>query len=182
MATVWAPFDDNTLGTWLESTRTGWTHLIYFNSLADLNTKMDGRRLQHEVDILGIVAHGDAGGLVNLGSPLTVESIRAFQVQLIRLHWYLKPEAVVTFYSCVAGVGQAGSELLKVLSIWLPGRWIVAFTVFGIVGTIMGQPGVMGYNTRNDPSTSLGLLNPSIPYTKIARNGQIVRWPAGEGP
>jgi hypothetical protein len=180
--TVWAPRNDPTLGTWSESTATGWTHLIYFETLDDLMNKMKNNGLRGKVDVLGIVAHGDAGGLIQLGRPLTLETLPSFANSLNRLRYYLKPEAVVTFYSCIAAVGEGGTNLLKSLSRHLPGRWIVAFTVFGIASTIMGHPGLMGYNVNLDPTRSMGMLNPSIPYAKWAHNGEIVHWPVGEGP
>lgn len=181
MATVWAAINDPTVGTFRESTTTGWSHLFYFDTLSDLLIKMKQNRLRGKVDILGIVAHGDAGGLVNLGSPLTPETIDEFRNPLHTLRWYLKPQATVAFYSCVAAIGEGGSKLLAEVSRLLPGRYIVGFTVWGIGSTIMGFPGMMSYSFQ-PRGPSMGALNPSIPHTKIALNGEIVRWPDGEGP
>lgn len=182
MSNVWASVNDDSLGTWRDpSTNSPWSHMFYFNTLPDLLIKMKHNNLRGKVDILGIVAHGDAGGLVNLGSPLTPETIDGFRNVLHTLRWYLKPHAVLAFYSCVAAVGEGGSKLLEELSRLLPGRYIVGFTVWGVGSTIMGYPGIMEYSLQYRGS-SIGLLNPSIPYTKIALNGSIVRWPDGEGP
>lgn len=189
--TVWAPrvFNwredlHNEVGELDEETqrRTGWTHHLYFNALSDLMAKMRRAGLRNKVDILGIVAHGNAGGLVQLDRNLTIDTISSFDSELELLRRYLKRTAVLTFYSCIAAAGVEGTNLLLELSRRLPGRWIVGFTVFGIVSdSFPNAPGTMGYNTRRgDVTTSLGQLSPAIPETKAALNGTIVALPASE--
>jgi len=181
IVTVWAPRNDPTLGSWIPNPATGWSHLVYFDDFQDLLAKLQSRDVGGHVDILGIVAHGQPGS-VNLGGELSVETIGAWTDRLGVLQRVLAPEACLAFYSCVAGVGEPGSKLLRTLSKLLPGRWIIGFTVWGVGSTIVGAPGVMSYSVSGSTGAPQGRLDPSIPHTKIARDGEIVRWPAGEGP
>lgn len=179
LVTVWAPRNDPGLGSWTANPDSGWGHLVYFDDFADLLAKLQPDRVGGEIDILGIVAHGLPGS-VNLGGELSNENIGAWEAHLDALRRRLAPEACLTFYSCVAGRGTPGTKLLCALSKQLPGRWVTGFTVWGVAGTIAGAPGVMSYSLDSLGRQPVGRLDPSIPHTKIARNGSIVRWPADE--
>lgn len=152
MANVWAPY----AGQWNKDGYFGWTHVLpQISSLADMLAKLkaafpdvaEGSVKEGEADKyggpvqkLGIVAHGDQGGLVQLpanngdGQNLTIETLPNYKSDLLKLARYLTPNAFLVFVSCTAGQGSRGDVLLNALSTLLRNRTIVGFEVFGLMG------------------------------------------------
>lgn len=105
------------------------------------------------------------------------------------LKQYLTPTAMLTFYSCIAGAGQEGTGLLTAISTRLPGRTIVGFDVYGLMGSA-GLPNAPG-NMAAQMGGAAGLAMPRqgslgsnlTPWgynAKWAHNGRLVRIPMVE--
>jgi hypothetical protein len=181
MATVWA----HRVGAWTRNPATGWSHTLQMNGLGDLTRAMDRAGLKGVVTQLGIVAHGDQPGQVILNRQLTAATIDVFRFELNGLRSYLTRNGILTFYSCIAGKGEAGSRLLVALSNQLPGRTVVGFELFGLIGPpgIPNAPGnVIATETSlaqlaMDQRAQHGRLHPWCPFAKRARDGQVVHLP-----
>jgi len=178
-ATVWA----FRTGSW--SRAPGWGYVIGFYSLADLIGKLEAQHLRGKVSQLGIVAHGDLAGRIELDRDLTVESLPQFYADLGMLTQYLVPDAWVTFYSCIAGKAKEGSELLTSISKHLRGRTIVGFELYGFIGIGTNAAGMVKASETQYASVAVdpkqhatqGYLSPWCPYAKRAWDGQIVHLP-----
>lgn len=181
MATVWA----YRIGSWTEDSSTGWSHTISMQGLSDLCESLMSKGLQDRVRRLAIVAHGDQSGLVQLDRNLTSSTINTFAAELTRLAGFLTRDAMLIFYSCVAGAGEAGSQLLVSLSSRLPNRTIIGFEMFGLIGTpgLPNAPGRMQASETSlaqlavQPGGTVGELGPFSRFAKWARNGAVVRFP-----
>ena len=80
------------------------------------------------VHSLGILAHGDAGGRLTVGSDtVEVSSLPAYESVFDRLNHLLDANGEVILFGCISGADAAGSALLKQISKLLPGRDIVGF-------------------------------------------------------
>lgn len=214
MATVWAPRRAPRIGLWQNNAySTGWSHTIPFSTLADLVESMastpalrqrspdagpptsrltmrgpaprpleewDGR-----VNRLGIVAHGDQQGVVQLERNLTASNVSSFSAELAQLTTFLTTDAQLIFYSCIAGSGDEGTRLLVALSLYLPGRTVIGFTVMGeteaselLSGVSAQSPGAVREAPHGEGSGrrgAEGLLGPQSVYAKWARDGRLVR-------
>lgn len=184
MATVWAPFDAPRIGSWQDRAySSGWSHTILFSSLPGLRNEMHRRNLDHRVTRLGIVAHGDHPGRVQLNERLDVNSIGSFSEQIRLFGDYLTSDAQFIFYSCIAAAGRKGGEFLCRISNYLPGRTIVGFTVYGL--TLAGEalshmspqtPGHISPATRlGQRIEGHGFMDPYDVFAKWARNGRIIK-------
>lgn len=153
--------------------------------LSDLADSMERASLKGAVTHLAMVAHGDAPGLVQLDHPLTVGTMPQFAAALEKLKTLLTRDAWVTFYSCIAGKDEPGSRFLCQLSRQLPGRTIVGFELFGLIGPAgsLNTPGTMIATETSlaqlamKPSSQHGNLNPWCPFAKRARDGKVVHLP-----
>jgi len=213
MSTVWAAHTGPRIGQWRDRAyTTGWSHTFHFSSLRDLLEQMSRRRglrerprtpafrtmrpptpdlRQHgQVTRLGIVAHGDTQGVVQLDRDLTVSSISSFDQKLQELCSYLTDNAQVIFYSCNMAFGRAGDALLNALSARLPGRTVIGFTIQGetdaneMLSAMSPQsPGRVReapHGTGSGRPGREGLLGPWSLYAKWSRDGTIVRRPPVE--
>lgn len=176
----------------------GWTTCINFSSLGNLVEQMKDKKITPGgVDRLGIVAHGDAAGLVQLtgkyipgAKDLTVANRQYYAKDLQKLKSYLAPSGWLIFFSCVAARGRAGDKLLGMLSRVLPGRTIVGFTTFGFVPVhplmvnplAAGDVYVAGFDRSSNPAHYKGKPRQTIwtASAKWAKNGYIIRQPADE--
>jgi hypothetical protein len=182
-----------------------WNETLKFNALGDLLKQFKNKNIaKGQVQKLGIVAHGDAGGLVQLDADLTLHTIGQFSEDLRALQDYLGINARVIFYSCIAAMGPEGSGLLNELSgKFFPGRHLIGFERYGLVpqealqiptGEVpcsTGRRGPQGSTADCDPSPTLGLvLDPrkkaehllseySI-YAKWSHQGQVIKIPYSE--
>ena len=184
MATVWA----YRVGAWSKTASTGWSHTIQMKGLNDLLTSLQSEGLGNRVTHLAIVAHGDAPGQVQLDRPLTAASVEALSAVLTRLGAYLKQDGMLTFYSCIAGKGPEGSDLLVALSNKLRGRTIVGFELYGLIGPsgALNAPGSMMATDASSAEMAMsakalhGKLSPWCPFAKRARDGKVVHYPVLE--
>jgi len=182
MATVWA----YRFGNYEEDPSTGWSHSMHFHSLLRLMKEMDRHKLIDRVTRLGIVAHGDSGGLVQLDRDLTPESICSFQRELGQLVLYLTLHGQLIFYSCIAGAGSKGSRLLMEISKFLPGRTIIGFDIKGMgakagLSAKPGQVEAARSTAGAEVSWSQGYrLDLYGRHAKWALNGEIVLMPHDE--
>jgi hypothetical protein len=175
-ATVWA----FRVGSWIPAR--GWGYLLQFNGLRDLVTTLKDNRLEGKVSQLGIVAHGNVVGQVQLDRALTVETLPQFSAELAMLSEYLKPNAWVTFYSCIAAKAIEGSAFLASLSTYLRGRTIVGFVLYGFIAPGWNDAGVvkasetMNAKVAMDPSqhATHGFLDPWCRFAKRAKDGRII--------
>src|SRR5205085_7171855 len=133
------------VGAWERRPETGWSHTLQMTGLTGLVESMDKAGLRGVVTQLGIVAHGDQPGVVQLDRVLMAATSSGFESEFNRLRWYLTRDAMLTFYSCIAGQGERGSRLLIEISRLLPGRTVVGFEVFGLIGPpgLTNSPGAM---------------------------------------
>lgn len=184
MATVWA----YRVGAWSKMPSSGWSHTIQMKGLSDLVASLQKENLGRRVSHLAIVAHGDQPGQITLDKPLTVATLGAFDASLARLGAYLTADGMLSFYSCIAGKGPEGSELLVALSNKLRGRTIVGFELFGLIGPA-GIPNAPGNMTATEASNAQmamssssqhGRLSPWCPFAKRALSGRIVHYPVLE--
>jgi hypothetical protein len=178
MATVWAA----RIGNWHSDTSSGWSHNLGFNALSDLLTTLGDEGLRGRVNRLGIVAHGDVGGLVQLDRNLTVSTLSSFSRELNALKDYLTLNAMLIFYACVAGRAEPGTRLLRELSQILEGRTIVGFNVYGCYSPHPSVPGQMRSSLMPSCSTGStgGPMSPWNEHAKWAYQGWIARWPYDE--
>jgi hypothetical protein len=184
MATVWA----YRVGLWSKKPESGWSHTIQMEGLSDLMESMSRVGLQGAVTHLAIVAHGDQPGIVQLDRLLTVGTIAGFSADFKGLQGYLTRDAMLTFFSCIAGKDKRGSHLLIEISRQLPGRTIVGFEVFGLIGApgYTNPPGQMAGTEMSlvevamKPGPQLGRLDPWCPFAKRVRDGRILHLPLFE--
>lgn len=176
--TVWAA----RVGNWVKGP--SWEYLVPFSSLSNLDSQLENKGLRGRVTQLGIVAHGDQPGLVALDRDLTVKTLPEFYLEISTLAQYLAPDAWVTFYSCVAGMGKEGSDFLINISKHLRGRTIVGFELYGFIGG-MNEAGKMkasetpyaGVAVDPKKDATHGYLNPWCRFAKRAKDGRIVHLP-----
>lgn len=184
MATVWA----FRVGAWSKLPSSGWSHTIEMKGLPDLVTSMQKETLSGRVSHLAIVAHGDQPGQVILDKTLSAGNVNAFSASWSRLGAYITRDGMLTFYSCIAGKGNEGTQLLTAISERLPGRTIVGFELYGLIGPpgIRNAPGNMTATEASDAQMAMkssaqhGRLTPWCPFAKRARGGQIVHYPVLE--
>lgn len=99
---------------------------------------------------------------------MTIRTLDSFERELEQLRWHLTKDAMLIFYSCIAGKALEGERFLNAVSRRLAGRTIVGFTTYGETSAPVGlpqTPGAVVMNTsslkaadRNNPNA---LLTPS---------------------
>lgn len=142
MINVWA-YRTNNLGAKFKPANE-WNEVIQFDSLTDLTDKLGAFKIgRGQLGKLGIVAHGDEPGRVELSPKDLTESSAAEYAPAFRvLDEYLWENARFIFFSCIAAQGPKGSALLNALSgKYLPGRHVIGFEKFGLVNSGEGQAG-----------------------------------------
>jgi Domain of unknown function (DUF4157)/Domain of unknown function (DUF4347) len=142
---------------------------------------------------LGILAHGDVGGVIHIGTTeINVANLDASRAKISTLAGFLTPDADVYVYGCVSAVGRAGSALLKELSSMLPGRRIIGFNV--LTSTPMAGhfaaaemciwPDIQATDMKSDLFKDINKsrvpATESAAAAKIAKDGVIIKWPADE--
>jgi len=131
-ATVWAAFA-NFEGSFEANPSNGWSHLFnHLHTFEEVIDDLDKANLRGGVSHLALVAHNELGraGAVTYGSPIVWDTVPLFDELFNRLGLYLRSDSMLSFYSCVSGAGREGDDLLKAVSIMLPGRTIVAFCTY----------------------------------------------------
>ena len=187
MATVWAPHSSPRTGNWVDRAYdSGWSATIGFATLDDLSAKMGERGLAGTVTQLGIVAHGDSPGVVQLDRELRATSIQQFASGFDALDRMLTRQAKLIFFSCIAGREALGSALLMALSMRLRGRTIIGFEVSGWIANLPSNPGQVleylgGWPGPNPPPPNPAvIMTPWGRFAKWALDGRIIRYPVLE--
>jgi len=191
---VWTSFW-NFSGGYKPKPSTGWGYCLSpFHKMEELVAFLEKSQLRNKVADLAMVAHNDEGraGVVTFDPPLPdakpliyengrlpagPTSPKSFKM----LEPYLLPNGMLTFYVCQSGAGWEGDSLLKAVSNALPGRTIVGFCVYVVVGRNLAN---------NEPGNAAGsfqwggrseaAMDPLTPWgiaAKRAQNGEIVHKP-----
>jgi hypothetical protein len=187
-ATVWASHN-MVKANWENTPTSGWSHLfLHMHGFRDICSRMKKEGLRNGVSHLAIVAHGNDDGQVLLDRPLTPETIGQFVEEFVELRDYLREDGMLTFYACVAGRGERGSQLLTKISEYLPSRTIVGFEVFGLLNIdnmndrSVDPPGRVWGSSESQffPGSHYPTLHPWFPSAKRAKDGKIIHLPANE--
>lgn len=132
MTNVWAYRTQNLGATFAVAGE--WNQVMVFNTLPDLLDEFKKANFSKgQVRKLGIVAHGDVPGKVQMQPvDLTVSTAGSFGKDFDALRDYLWINARIIFYSCIAAAKQEGSALLNELSgKYFPGRHVIGFERYG---------------------------------------------------
>jgi hypothetical protein len=152
---------------------------------------------------LGILAHGDKPGQIQIGNALvTHENVRNYEGMFGELKQYLTSDADIYLFGCISGQGREGSALLVKLSLFFRGRRIIAFNVLtkldmqaGIQGVPPGEfclwpaIGTTAYKAMVPDEIwaqwgkSIKTMAPATiaaPSSKVAKDGEIILWPIDE--
>jgi hypothetical protein len=207
-------------------TQAGWHVTLVFNNLAELATQLERgvevpdsfypsdvvRRgappiRRGEISRLAIMVHGMQGGVAMVDGKenpnnLSVKTFESYRPILGRIGGFTKPMSTILIMGCLAGQGEPGTELLKLLSAVWPGRIVVGFRTIGY-----RHPGEM---TKGAPNELPGMKDTKVedplfwnpakeleqrtlwakgelpwgseysPHAKLVRNGVVLKCPAGE--
>lgn len=177
----------------------GWHSVYPFDTLRELVDVLRANNYeQRKISKLGICAHGDIGGLVQISSAtnLTADNVdyMGILIYLNQLRDFLTADAMVVFVSCAAGQGSEGSRLLLRLSRLWRNRTIIGFTTFGVISTAFNSANAPGNvadtqegswlyaNNALDDALLEGRRLPRMeenqPTAKWARNNVIIRTPS----
>jgi hypothetical protein len=175
---------------------------VAVSSMGDIVSALKG--FGSKASTLGILAHGDSGGTIELGDEvLNVWKLDSFRSKFRDINDGLRDDATVYIYGCVSATGQNGTALLKEISKMLPHKKVVGFNVIVIVkpssprsegGTFLSCGGRRCYDpdmwaTTVQSTVGAGtatLWNDSVPATpdassaKVALDGEITVWPKDE--
>lgn len=139
--------------------------------------------IKGQITKLGIVAHGDDGGLVKIGPDLTADTAASMAADLQQLDGFLASYARVIFVSCIAGAGQRGSAFLNLLSgRFFPHQHIIGFDVFGLFAPeLANAPGAVNAADLKKKPTAAGpkgkdpRLTEYSWYSKWSLDGRIIK-------
>ena len=190
MATVWAWHTGT--GSWSKNDpdKTGWSHQVEFSGLRDLLLKLNALRpsIKGQITKLGIVAHGDEGGVVGSGPKLTADTAASIATDLQQLDGFLASYARLIFFSCIAGDGERGTSFLNLLSgRFFLHRHIIGFDVFGLYAPVGGSaPGEVNAADQNKFSIAAGpkgkdpCLTEYSWYAKWSLDGRVIKKSAND--
>jgi hypothetical protein len=148
-----------------------------------------------KINKLGICAHGDISGVVDISAATVLRASNVdypgILTQLRAIENFLTRDAMVIFFSCVAGQGVEGTRLLTNLSGVWPHRIIIGFTTFGYIDTSMGARNAPGniYDTGQTLDGRVagtlihsgrlrpGRMDENGPSAKWVRNRRVLRAP-----
>lgn len=173
----------------------GWETSYGFETLQQLaETLTTHGHAQRKINRLGICAHGNRGGIVEIARSTTLTAANvshpAIAPLLRALEQFLTRDARVIFFSCAAGQGPEGTQLLSNLSRLWPGRTVVGFTTFGYIDTSLNAPNAPG-NVADTGDMNDGRIGAQVvrsgqrrermdenaPTAKWVRSGSIIRSP-----
>lgn len=184
---VWAYHSDVAVSWWAGN---GWNLVLpsSFTNLSGLIGLLRSSGATGRIRHLGIVAHGGTArtpvlGEISVSPPLRAASLSHPSIQNFfrDLSLFLIPQGKLTFFSCIAGGGVEGTNLLIGISNLLPGRTITGFITYGLVGQGHNVAGnitdtlissLPGRSLRGYPR-----LSDTSPSAKKALNGSILQWP-----
>jgi hypothetical protein len=168
----------------------GWDQSIgSFTTLEELLDRLEEARLHTRAHTLGILAHGATmasavAGSVAISPMLDRDSVRrpAVVELLRRLNFFVPPGGSLIFFSCRAGAGREGEQLLCELSRILPRRFVKAFVSYGFFDASWSP--VAGNVTDTLRGSIPARIAPGLPRMyegcaseKVASDGAIVAWP-----
>lgn len=181
-----------------------WRKTVRVKSLSEVVQAAKGETAQSGLSRLGILAHGDVGGLLTVGDDvLHPASFDDFKPQFEALRPCLAGNAEFYILGCVTGAGPDGSALLKGISEILRGVRVIAFNVInavnpknprregGIFSKACYDPEVWATGSKSALDAALALRDGKLwqnladekaPQAKIAKDGKIVKWPSDEDP
>ncbi len=148
------------------------------NGFRDLASRFRATLVKHgTIARLGIVAHGDRVGVVELAPRLEVATLSRVRADIEELGRYLTPHAFIEFYACVAGGGHEGQFFLARQSEILPGRTFVRFEVNGGVSDwgILNTAGMINATFGGSELIPNDYLSPHHRRGRWARDGMVVR-------
>jgi len=215
-------------------TQAGWHVTLVFSDLADLAAQLDkgvevpssfyppdvGKRgappiRRGEISRFAIMSHGDQGGvaLVNgkaaaqadPAKALTTRTFDTYRPFLGRIGAFTKPTSTILMMGCLAGQGEPGTQLLKLLSTLWPGREVVGFRTIGyrfpgemvkpgdspnelpgmkdteVDSPLMWQkPGTEDRVRTLWARGQLPWASEQSPHAKIVQNNKVIKCPEGE--
>jgi RHS repeat-associated protein len=184
-----------------------WGKTVLVGDFDDILTKTRDRASDQKVAALGLLVHGDSGGQFKIGET-KFDATNLPTEKLKELANYLTSDAKVYLFGCISGRDKDGSILLKEMSKSLPGRLIVGFNTLNDIeltnvrkeGPLfnkrsIGDPVIKAEplgtwnkpdsieQARRDPEKwrqGRSLANEQAPQAKVARDGQIIKWPQDE--
>jgi hypothetical protein len=174
VATVWAYRE----GAYTSTASTGWNHVVNFTGPSNLVEQLNDRGLRGKVQHLALVAHGYPGQVLMQGEGNGAISSSWLGREITP---FLTSDAMLSFVACTAGGGDNGTLFLCQLSREMPGRVIVAYSVWiGFdnlpfarhPGNVQPAPAM-----REIPGS---YITPWSPWAKWAYMNTIVRLPADE--
>jgi len=191
MSTVWAVLKKKMgkdTGVWVQGS---WDHLVLFSSLGDLVGQLESLKQKGQVRKLGIVAHGDQPGVVQLDRDLTASSALSFTSEFLALSRFITDYGRLIFFSCIAGGDKPGTQLLNTLSDkLLHNRYVIGFEKFGVIGkNTKNTAGVLQTGLHSDrqnidlvvaDQTGDKHLTEHSWFSKWSLNGRIIRLPEGD--
>jgi hypothetical protein len=210
-------------------TQAGWHVTLRFSDLANLAAQLDkgvpvpdsfypsdvGTRgappiRPGEISRLAIMAHGDQGGVAMVDgrdapTKLTPSTFEHYRSTLGRIGSFTKPMSTILMMGCLAGQGELGTQLLKLLSSVWAGRDVVGFRTIGyrypgemtkVADTPNELPGMKDTNVDSPTmwqkqgtedavrtlwaKNQLPWASEQSPHAKIVRNGAVFKCPEGE--
>ncbi len=147
-----------------------WDRVMDFDTLPELLEKFRKANFpQGQIRKLGIVAHGDEPGKVQIPPDrpepggkqvdLTVSTVDQFAKDLAALADYMWVNARIIFYSCIAGQGPDGSKLLNKLSgVYFRDRHVIGFEQYGVANDGEQPAGEL----RCSQASVMGTVNPKF--------------------
>jgi Domain of unknown function (DUF4347) len=149
---IWAYRNDT--GTWNNDSNSGWDKQFEFSDgWPEIVERLRALKVKNSVAKLAVVAHGDKAGLVKLNPDFTPAMVTPFRTEISQLGEFLTQNGKLMFCACVAGQGDAGSDLLNRMSVLIPNRNVIGFEVQGQIASL-GQPNRTGvlkvYNQRGN--------------------------------
>ena len=169
-----------------------WEMAGSFEDLPQLVKRVETIAAQFPLKKLGILAHGDMGGVFHIGSTIVnVKNVDSHKSEFAKIAGHLTSDADVYIFGCISGVGRSGSALLKELSLLLPGRRIIGFNVITstpVSAKEPGEPCLWPDIRATDIKSEIlqGKIKTRVPATdtasaaKIAKGGKIIKWPSDE--
>lgn len=170
MTNVWAYRTENLKATFTAAGE--WDQVLVFDTFPDLLEKLRKANVSKgQVRKLGIVAHGDTPGIVQMKPvDLTTATVGQFSKDFEALRNYLWINARIIFYSCIAGQKQEGSALLNALSgDYFRDRHVIGFEKFGVANDSAQPAGEL----RCSNASVMGRVNPEF-YCKPTATLQTV--------
>jgi hypothetical protein len=174
-------------GNWIPGD--GYEHVMAIFGLEDFVRQLYDQTIfgVGSLDRIAILAHGDRPGqIVFEGKKLVVDSgnYGKYQSHFKNIGNFIKPGGRLIFYSCIAGLGKQGDQILARISRSMPERFVIGFSVIVGLGALDSPAPTQAGRVKNlggIPSRNLEFqskqpyANEWIAESKWAWNGMIVK-------